>query len=104
MLKIEITTEKPFETLLRLAGKLSEDHLEQIEGLLEDARRSGRRVGLDLGAVTLADRASVAFLAERGIEVVRCPGFLREWMKRELEICRDLGSRENAPEGQGERV
>jgi len=103
MLKIETTTEKPFETLLRLAGKLSEDHLGQIDELLEAALAGGQRVGLDLASITLADRASVTFLAERGVELVRCPGFLREWIRRESEICRGLGSRENAPEGQGEQ-
>ena len=104
MLKIEIDSANPSEMWLRLAGKLSEDYLDEIEKLLDEARRSGRRVGFDLAAVTLADRASVAFLAECGVELARCPGFLREWIRRELEICRDLGSREAAPEGQGEQL
>ena len=104
VLKIEINSANPSETWLRLAGKLSDDHLPELERLLDEAQSSGRRVGLDLAAVTLADRASVAFLADSGVELARCPGFLREWIRRELEICRDLGSREAAPEGQGERV
>ena len=104
MLKIEIDSANPSEIWLRLAGKLSEDHLDEIERLLDEARRAGRRVTFDLAAVTLADRASAAFLAECGVAVAGCPAFLREWIRRELEICRDLGSREAAPEGQGERV
>src|ERR1051326_5032988 len=67
---------------LRLAGKLSEDYLDEIEKLLDEARRSGRRVGFDLAAVTLADRASVAFLADSGVELARSPRFPREWVRR----------------------
>ena len=104
MLKIEIDSANPSEMWLRLAGKLSNDHLPELERLLDEAQSSGRRVGFDLAAVTLADRASVAFLADGGVELVRCPAFLREWISREREICRDLGSREAAPEGQGEQL
>lgn len=113
MLKIEITSANSPEMLLRLAGKLSEGHLAELERLFEQARSSGRRVGLDLDAVTLADRASVEFLTGCGAQFVRCPSFLREWIRgeteqraraNELETRRGLGSREAAPEGRGERV
>jgi len=112
VLKIEITSANPPEMLLRLAGNISEDHLADLVRLFEEAHRSGRRIGLDLDAVTLADRASVSFLTGCGAQFVRCPGFLREWIRgeteqraraNELETCRGLGSRKAAPEGQGEQ-
>jgi len=58
--------------------------------MLDEARRSGRSYGLDLEAVTLADREAVAFFAcgaGRGVRVERCPTFLREWIRREAELC-----------------
>jgi ABC-type transporter Mla MlaB component len=121
MLRIEIHSENASTTLLSLAGKLSADHLPELGRLLEDALGSGRRVGLDLGAVTLVDRASLAFLAGaagRGAGLKRCPTFVREWIRREAEEQvasrapvtaenphdpRDLGSRPDAPQGQGVR-
>jgi hypothetical protein len=88
VLRIETTLETPADVLLRLTGKISEEHLVMLERLLDDALESGRRVGLDLGAVTLADREAVELLARRasrGVVLERCPAFLREWIRRETE-------------------
>ena len=111
MLKIDIEPQGSKASRVRLTGKLSSDHLPELARLVDDALESGRRVGFDLDAVTLADRAAVAFLARRttrGIDIERCPAFLREWIRREAAVTgaspqlRGFESRENAPERQGE--
>ena len=59
-----------------------------VERLLDEALESGRRVSLDLRAVTLADREGVELLARsssRGVALEHCPTFLREWIRREAE-------------------
>jgi hypothetical protein len=112
VLKIDIETQGSEVVRVRLTGKLSSDYLPELERLVDGAIDSGRRVGFDLDAVTLADRAAVVFLvqrASRGIGIERCPAFLREWIRREAILTRSspqlrgLESRDNAIESQGER-
>jgi hypothetical protein len=107
VLKIDIETQGSQAARVRLTGKLSSDYLPELERLVDGAIESGRRVGFDLDAVTLADRAAVAFLAQRasrGIGIERCPAFLREWIRREATLTqpspqrRGLESRDNAIE------
>jgi hypothetical protein len=86
VLRIETKLETPTDVVLRLTGKISEEHLVMLEGLLDEALECGRRVGLDLAAVTLADREAVKLLAVRasgGVALESCPAFLREWIRRE---------------------
>jgi hypothetical protein len=88
VLRIETTQETRDDVFFCLAGKISEEHLVMLERLLDEALESGRRVRLDLGAVTLADREAVellTFRASRGVVIERCPAFLREWIRRETE-------------------
>ncbi len=88
MLRIETALETPADVLLRLTGKISEEYLAMLERLLDEALESGRRIGLDLRAVTLADREAVELLAlrsSRGVSLEHCPAFLREWIRREKE-------------------
>ena len=88
VLRIETALETPADVILRLTGKISEEHIVMLERLLDEALESGRRVSLDLGGVTLADREAVellAFRAGRGVVLDRCPAFLREWIRRETE-------------------
>ena len=43
-------------------------------------------IALELGEVTLVDAATVRFLAKAeaaGTELVNCPLFIREWIRRE---------------------
>ena len=89
MLKIDIENQGSQAARVRLTGKLSSDYLPELERLVDGAIESGRRVGFDLDAVTLADRAAVVFLAQhasRGIGIERCPAFLREWIRREATL------------------
>ena len=112
MLKIDIETQGSQAARVRLTGKLSSDYLPELARLVDGAVESGRSVRFDLDAVTLADRAAVAFLAQhasRGIGIGRCPAFLREWIRREATVAlaspqpRGHESRENPIERQGER-
>jgi hypothetical protein len=88
VLRIETALETPADVLLRLAGKISEEYILMLERLLDEALESGRRVSLDLRAVSLADREAVELLSlrsGRGVALEHCPAFLREWIRRETE-------------------
>ena len=69
--------------MLRLSGRIEEDHLEDIQA---QVRRFRPRLVFDLAEATLADRAVVRFLAAHeleGVELRHCPRFIREWIARE---------------------
>jgi hypothetical protein len=109
VLKIDIEAEGSLAARVRLTGKLSGDYLPELERLVGEALGTGRRVGLDLDGVTLADRAAVVFLAlcaPRGIGIERCPAFLREWIRHEATVDvaspqpRDPASRDHTLEGE----
>ena len=81
-LKIEIASDGETATL-RLCGQIDQDHLDSIEAEL---RRYRPRLAFDLAEATLVDRAVVQFLAARegeGVELLRCPRYIREWIGRE---------------------
>ena len=70
--------------LLRLSGRIEEDHLGEIQAQL---RRFRPRLVFDLAEATLVDQVVARFLAAReaeGIELRHCPGYIREWINREL--------------------
>jgi hypothetical protein len=65
-----------------ISGHLQEVHVSMLEDLI--AKEIGSVV-LDLAEVTLADREAVKFLAAcdvKGIELRKCPAFMREWMRK----------------------
>jgi hypothetical protein len=81
-LKIEMASDGETATL-RLCGQIDQDHLAAIESEL---RRYRPRLVFDLAEATLVDRAVVRFLAARegdGVELLRCPRYIREWIARE---------------------
>jgi hypothetical protein len=68
---------------LRLSGRIQSDHIACIRSAMND--RCARQI-LDLSEVTLVDIAVVRFLIrceEEGVELARCPPYVREWMRRE---------------------
>ena len=68
--------------LLHISGHLQEMHTNMIDDLLT---RETDPVALDLREVTLVDREAVKFLATlhaRGVGLINCPGFIREWIRR----------------------
>ncbi len=87
MLKIEFKPEGTGTVRLELAGRMHANSLGELRRAIDRARRQrARRVALDLGEITLADRASIDFLAEQSreeIELVNCPAYLEAWIARE---------------------
>lgn len=66
--------------VLRLSGRIQEENLSALQ--IEIEQRAPAPY-LDLKDVNLADRPSVRFLMRceaRGIQLVDCPLFLREWI------------------------
>lgn len=82
-----------FSARVRLSGELRSEHLDQVKTELQKA---GLPAILDLEEVNLADVEGVRFLNEweaKGISVVRCPPYIREWMSRER--CRTKANAES---------
>jgi len=83
MFKIEKVAEGN-ATVLRLVGRFNAKHLDELNQLLTDANRN--LVKLDLSEVTLVDLDVVRFFGDqerRGVELVKCSPYIREWIQRE---------------------
>ena len=81
-LKIERFSRKR-GTRIRLSGEL---RCQQLDDLRAEIEHAGPRVTLDLVEVDLVDIDAVRFLRTceaRGIEVVNCSAYIREWMNQE---------------------
>jgi hypothetical protein len=81
-LKIERLSDKR-GTPIRLSGEFRSVHLDQVKAEIE---RGGPRADLDLQELDLVDVEGVRFLngaRRRGISVLRCSPYFREWMLRE---------------------
>ena len=86
MFKIEKLTEGN-TTVLRLVGRISAEHLDELNQLIADAKP--KVVKLDLSEVTLVDLNVVRFLRDqerRGVELVKCSPYIREWIQREQTV------------------
>jgi hypothetical protein len=72
-----------FRARLRLSGELRSEDLDQVKAELQQC---GVSAVLDLEEIHLADVEGVRFLngcAAKGISVLHCSRFIREWMLRE---------------------
>ena len=81
-LKIEIASDGETATF-RLCGQIDQDHLVKLQA---EVQRYRPRLVFDLEETTLVDLAAVRFLATHegaGVELLRCPRYIREWMDRE---------------------
>jgi hypothetical protein len=70
-------------TLIRLSGELRNEQLNDLRAEIECV---GGQVTLDLGDLNLVDIDAVRFLSAcvaRGVKVVNCSPYIREWMYRE---------------------
>lgn len=82
MLKIEITSDGN-ATSLRLSGRIQASHLSCLQAQMD---AGDARIILDLGDVTLVDVEVIRYLSnceDGGIELVRCPPYVRQWILRE---------------------
>ena len=72
-----------FRSRVRLSGELRSEHLVQVK---TELRKCGASAVLDLEEVNLADVEGVRFLngcEAKGISVVHCSPYIKEWMSRE---------------------
>lgn len=79
MLRIH-KTERDGLVVLELSGRLKAEHGPEIKGLMEN---ESRHIALDLREVRLVDSSAVKFLAiweSNGVELLHCPGYIREWV------------------------
>ena len=82
MLRIEKESDGQ-TTTLRLNGRIQSANIGDIQAQMDDGHV---RPFMDLGEVTLVDVEVVRFLSEcedRGIVLVHCPPYVREWILRE---------------------
>ena len=69
--------------LLRMSGDLNADQLEELK---REIKGNEPRLSLDLGEISLVDVDAVRFLGTcetRGIDLIHCPSYVREWINRE---------------------
>ena len=81
-LKIEIASDGETATF-RLNGRIEEDHLVELQA---EVQRYRPRLVFDLAETTLVDLAVVRFLAAHewaGVQLLRCPRYIREWIGQE---------------------
>jgi len=81
-LKIEIASDGETATF-RLCGQIDQDHLAELQA---EVQRYRPRLLFDLAETTLVDLAVVRFLVAHegaGVELLRCPPYIREWIARE---------------------
>ena len=92
VLKIEKLAEEE-TTVLRLVGRITAQHLEELRELIADAEP---RVKLDLSEVTLVDVDVIRFLGNqerRSVQLVNCSRYVREWIQREQTTSSTQGGR-----------
>ena len=68
---------------IRLIGQFRTEHLDQVNGQIE---RCGSPAVLDLEELELVDVEAIRFLnacQAKGISVLHCSPYIREWMSRE---------------------
>jgi hypothetical protein len=72
-------------TVLKLIGQIHSEDLEDFKVQTIDA---GPGMDFDLDELTLVDAAVVRYLGDcegRGVALVNCPPYIREWIKREKD-------------------
>ena len=70
-----------------LSGRIEMERVAELQSLLA-SEGSDHRIVLDLVEVDLVDQDTVRFLARcaaDGIQLERCPAYIREWIVRETD-------------------
>lgn len=83
-LRIEQTSQQG-RTVLKLIGQI---HFGDIEDFKAQTLEAGSGMVFDLDELTLVDVGVVRYLGEceqRGVELLKCPPYIREWIKRERD-------------------
>ena len=69
--------------VLRLIGEIQSEDLDALKAQVNE---NPRRIQFDLDEIIRVDAVGVRFLnssEESGVELLNCPPYIREWMKRE---------------------
>ena len=88
MLRIETQTETAAGVTYALIGKVTEEHMPELERLLTAAIQAGRRVTFDLAGVVLVDRELIRFFSTgegARAELAHCPSYVRSWIRCERD-------------------
>jgi anti-anti-sigma regulatory factor len=88
-LKIETVPDGP-DTVLRLSGRIESEDVQALKAQIDGRTH---RLVLDLEQVRLVDLDAVHFLAvceAKGIELQRCPQYVRQWILSEKPRIREL--------------
>jgi anti-anti-sigma regulatory factor len=83
MLMITRVADKERSTLI-VSGRIDAEQLPDLRRFVQAEQEN--KLTIDLAEVSLVDAAVIRFLLvceERGIRLVRCPAYVREWMVRE---------------------
>jgi hypothetical protein len=83
MLRIEKESSAAAVTILRLIGRIGVEHIAMMENAIADL---GTEAKLDLYEIAIVDLTVVRFLLDcenRGVELLKCPAYIREWIERE---------------------
>jgi hypothetical protein len=73
------------KTTIRLIGRFQWEHVDELKKQIQS---NGKQLALDLQEVTLVDLGVVQFLAlceADGIDLLHCPPYIREWIRRERQ-------------------
>jgi hypothetical protein len=73
------------KVVFRVSGRIGMEHLVELKSEIEGL---GSGTVLDMEHVTLVDVEGVRFLSDceaRGIQLVNCSPYIREWISRERE-------------------
>jgi len=84
MLKIQKSANEK-SVVLTLSGRIKAERLAELEKLLE-SEAGDHTLLLDMKEVKLVDRDVVSFLASceaKGVNIVNCPAYIREWIQKE---------------------
>jgi hypothetical protein len=84
-LRIEQRSQQQGKAVLKLIGQI---HSEDLEAFKAQTLEAGPGVEFDLDELTLVDVGVVRYLGEceqRGVQLLNCPPYIREWIKRERD-------------------
>ncbi|HYL16600.1 MAG TPA: hypothetical protein VEV41_26430 [Terriglobales bacterium] len=77
--------------VIRLSGHVKAEHLAQLKTMVD---QSAPAIAMDLKELNLADVEVVRFLGgceARGVLLLDCPGYIKNWIERELQARRFPG-------------
>jgi anti-anti-sigma regulatory factor len=82
---LRIQRSEKAKVVFTLSGQMDEEAMVGLQSLVR-SEANGRRIALDLRDLTLVNEDGVIFLENcesNGITLENCPGYVREWIKRE---------------------